>query len=110
MKELTRIALESSAQSIVQAYGERAQLVKSCEELGELTTQLCKWLNFDAKTADGFDAVVDEIADVYIMLAQLRVIFGSDAIEDQIVTKLNRTIDAIRKPQRLEKRYEEAGL
>lgn len=110
MKELTQMALEASAQSIVQAYGERAQLTKTCEELSELTVQLCKWLNFEAKTATAYDAVIDEIADVYIVLAQLRVIFGTDQVEDQIVKKLNRTMDAIRKPTGVEKRFEENGL
>lgn len=61
----------------VQRFGKGRQLVKACEEMGELTQAICKL--FD-KSVDAFDveSVVEEIADVEIMLEQVRIALDVD--------------------------------
>ena len=70
--------------------GARRQVVKALEELGELTQALCKRLggDNDRKT---LDHLYEEIADVEIMLAQLRVMTGADKdIDRWIALKIAR--------------------
>lgn len=54
----------------VRAYGKQSQLVMAMEEMSELTKELSKNL----RGADNFKALAEEIADVEIMLEQLKVI------------------------------------
>ena len=63
----------------IEQHGQARQLVKCCEEMAELTQAICK--RFDhGPGADDFDteAVVEELADVEIMLEQLRLILNVD--------------------------------
>lgn len=103
MRDQTRVALEASAQSIVQAFGERAQIIQACEEMSELTTQLCKWLNFKSNSVDAYDHVVEEIADVTIMMEQLSLVFGLGLVDDAIIKKLDRTLERIRQSKGIDK-------
>lgn len=54
----------------VRAYGKQSQLVMAMEEMSELTKELSKNL----RGADNSKALAEEIADVEIMLEQLKVI------------------------------------
>jgi len=63
-------------------------MIKTCEELGELSAILCKRLNGSPAT---HEQVVDEIADVLIMAHQMRVVFGPGEVDTRIVFKLERT-------------------
>lgn len=63
----------------IEQHGQARQLVKCCEEMAELTQAICK--RFDhGPGANDFDteAVVEELADVEIMLEQLRIILEID--------------------------------
>lgn len=67
----------------------RAQAIKTCEELAELTVQLSKRLNGSPTTNE---AIIDEIADATIMVRQMRNLFGHDVVDmriDHKLTKLN---------------------
>lgn len=67
----------------VEKYGSGAQQMKTIEELGELIRALAR--------ADDPDNIAEEMADVEIMLAQLRIILGNDAdVERWKVKKLQR--------------------
>lgn len=71
----------------INTFGERRQVIKACEELGELSTALCKF------TLDNKHNVEEEIADVEIMLSQLRLmphLFDISEIERIKKEKLNR--------------------
>lgn len=65
------------------------QLVVAIEELSELAKELCKVLRglYDE------DNVIEEIADVYIMLEQMKIYFGVDdnKLNEMIDYKINRT-------------------
>lgn len=79
--------IETPRQAILRAavetYGSGAQQMKAIEELGELIRALAR--------ANDPDNIAEEMADVEIMLAQLRIILGNDAdIERWKVKKLQR--------------------
>lgn len=76
----------------VRAYGKQSQLVMAMEEMSELTKELSKNL----RGADNSKALAEEIADVEIMLEQLKVIFRNRALVDRIrANKLVRLSDRI---------------
>lgn len=76
----------------VRAYGKQSQLVMAMEEMSELTKELSKNL----RGADNSKALAEEIADVEIMLEQLKVIFRNRALVDRIrAGKLVRLSDRI---------------
>lgn len=67
-------------------YGSSRQVDKTIEELGELSTALMK---FKHGTAD-MKAVVTELADVFIMVYQMSIVFGMDDVIDEIQYKTRR--------------------
>ena len=76
----------------VRVYGKQSQLVMAMEEMSELTKELSKNL----RGANNVDALAEEIADVEIMLEQLKVIFRNRALVDRIrAEKLVRLSDRI---------------
>ena len=83
--------LELSKQAI-DRFGIRHELLKSVEELSELTTVLMQFLN--GKIVDLND-IHSEIADVYICLAHLYNIYVPSAIDDALVAKQKRLKDLL---------------
>lgn len=73
---------------IVDTYGKQ-QVVIAIEELSELQKELCKALR--CKT--NFDNIAEEIADVEIMLEQMKIYFGinGEEIEGMKKLKIKRT-------------------
>ena len=65
-------------------FGADAQIIKAIEELGELTVELARHRNGQGNV----DAIREEMADAFIMLNQLELIFG-DVTEIEIA-KLER--------------------
>ena len=84
----------TKALMILAHYDSKAQMVKCCEELSELNVAILKYVNGLGSS----DAVLDEIADVYIMLEQLKAImpFGMNIIDEMIDYKLDRQLKRIR--------------
>lgn len=80
---------DDTCRQALECFGHRAQMTKCCEELGELTVALCKYENCpDSQT---YDNVVEEIADVRIMLIQMVMLFDCDqGVEDVTRQKLER--------------------
>jgi NTP pyrophosphatase (non-canonical NTP hydrolase) len=79
----------------IETYGKDMQLTVAVEELSELIKEICK----NRRGADNRDNIVEEIADCYIMLDQLIMIFGIRGVE------VKRVIDE--KLARLEERLAE---
>lgn len=76
--------------SILKKHGFRNQMVKTCEELSELQSALLKCYN-KGPGEGRIEAVQEEIADVYIMLEQIRKQFMSkDELENWINYKITR--------------------
>jgi hypothetical protein len=66
----------------IERYGEGAQLVKCCEELAELQQAICKRFDMGAEFSFDVESVVEEIADVEIMLDQVRMILAVDPAQE----------------------------
>jgi len=76
---------ETIANECIRQWGVKAQLGIAIEECSELITQLIKL----GREVNGstIDSICDEIADVEIMMFQLRVIFEKDELIDSIKEK-----------------------
>lgn len=75
-------------QSAIKFYGKDMQLNVAVEEFAELTKEICK----HKRGSDNTNAIIEEMADCYIMLEQMKLIFGlgSAVIEDAIIIKIQR--------------------
>ena len=84
------ISNEDKIRSIADHYGHK-QINKAVEELIELAEVLVKDYN---KGSVDIDSLYEEIADVEIMLAQVKLLYDIDQEElrEMINRKLNRTI------------------
>ena len=85
----------TTVERAIEKYGKDAQLNVAIEELSELIKEICKHKRGNNNRAN----IVEEIADCYIMLEQLEIIFEIKALE------LHKMFQA--KLSRLEKRLEE---
>lgn len=71
----------------VQTYGKANQVDKAIEEMAELTKALLK----ERHNAGSVDDVTEEMADAFIMIAQLIFIYdNSTAFDEQINRKIKR--------------------
>lgn len=74
--------------TIVETYGNDAQEDMAIEECSELIKAILKFRRSDEKTAEMRDAVIDEIADVQIMLTQLGIIFNCvERLKIELISK-----------------------
>lgn len=80
---------------VIKRYGYKMQTMVAIEEMSELTKELVKFMRGEANT----DAIAEEIADVEIMLRQMKIIYD---IKDEDVEKL-----MVIKLERLKERMEE---
>ena len=71
----------------IDTYGRDAQLKMVLEEMSELQKEICKFW----RGKDNSDAIAEETADLEIMLAQLKIIFGIESeVEKHRRIKLKR--------------------
>lgn len=79
----------------VKKFGKEHQLVLCMEEMAELTKELSK----NMRGSKNITNISEEMADVEIMLEQLRVIFGNRSEVDTIkAEKLIRLADRVEMP------------
>jgi hypothetical protein len=82
----------------IHRYGEAAQIDMAVEEMAELTKALCKVKRATpgATTTEVIANVIEEIADVQIMLDQLRLIFArsTDEVEEDKLRRLLARINS----------------
>lgn len=83
-KEMTQEREAAILEGAIQKFGIRPQVIVAIEELSELQKELTKWLRGKGK----HESMMEEMADVSIMLNQLELIFG-DPTEEEIA-KLER--------------------
>lgn len=80
----------------VMRYGADAQAVVAIEELSELQKEICKYF----RGRDNRDQVAEEIADVSIMLEQLKIIFDNGGlVEWWIGKKVERLLEKVCKDE-----------
>lgn len=75
----------------IDTYGRTRQTLKAIEELNECAAALARNLNAMCDT----DEVCDELADVQIMLDQMRMIYDSSAIDKRVEYKIRRLMDKL---------------
>lgn len=90
---------KQAMKEILNFYGDRAQIIKAIEELNELSVVLCKILNSKKETSVLNAAFKSEMADVEIMLYQLKLIFPNLDFNSDIDFKVNRTLEIIKNKQ-----------
>lgn len=87
---------EEVMKKALKKYGISRQLNKSIEECAEAITAVSKYLNIDCDTTISERVklragIIDEIADVEIMMRCLRMIFTCDSeVDDRIEFKIDR--------------------
>lgn len=75
----------------VSHFGAPGQTVKAIEEMAELQKELCKYLNENEISLERLDSISQEMADVEIMLEQLKIIFSNqERVEEWKKLKLLR--------------------
>lgn len=74
-------------QKAIQHYGETTEIIVCIEELSELTKELTKHLRDNEHSIYG---IIEEAADVSIVLDEIKLIFGSAGIESVRAEKLKR--------------------
>lgn len=87
----------TTLEKAIETYGKDMQLTVAVEELSELIKEICK----SKRGSDNRDNIIEEMADCYIMLMQLEIIYGITSTE--ILTKELEKLD------RLEKRLAEGS-
>ena len=75
-------------------YGKQAQLDVAIEEMAELTKEIIK----SKRGASNYHQIVEELADVYIMMTQIRLIYG--IYDEELINAMDLKI------ARLEKRLQ----
>ena len=82
----------------ITTYGAPAQMDMAVEEMAELTKALCKVkrVSCAAEAKAVLENAVEEMADVQIMLDQLRIIFGHSTAEaeEYKLERLKKRLDA----------------
>lgn len=82
---------ESKLRIIANHYGYDHQLNKLVEEIGEVLIEISKY-----KEADGFRADLEsELADVYVLIMQLKMLGDTEHIERTIDHKIRRQLKRI---------------
>lgn len=79
----------------IDVFGMDMQLNVAVEELSELTKEICKYKRGNKNLSN----IIEEMADCYIMLDQIRIMFelGSTVIKDKIHEKIERLYKRIEK-------------
>jgi len=101
MKTLEKIKIYEKA---LELYGQDAQFEMTIEESSELILAFQKFKraiadphSTEKKLIQVSKDVIDELADVQIMLDQMKLIFGYIEIEKRITFKLNRLVKRMNK-------------
>ena len=80
-------------EAAIEKYGAEAQLGVAQEECAELIVALSKWKRAQGDLTELAEKVREEIADVFIMLMQLEMIFGdTSAQEEEKLLRLERRL------------------
>lgn len=76
-------------QNAIYIYGEESQMKMMIEEMSELTKELCKCFRGETEKRH----ILEEMADVQIMLDQMKMIFGDTSeMEKAKVERLERRL------------------
>ena len=93
----SQLSFEESLQKIIDYYGEVHQEEKAIEEMAELTKEIVKSWQCDSEDElyDIIDNIHEELADVYVMVNQLMLIYDKDIVMKNVDAKIARTLGRI---------------
>lgn len=97
---MTERGFEEAIHTIATHYGVEKQSMQTCEECGELITAVSKLTR--GETSARILSLIEEIADVRIMMSQLMLLYGISDLEvtEVMQAKLERQLERIkRKPE-----------
>ena len=80
--------MDKDLRNIAEHYGLRSQMRQLIEEMAELTQVICKAERYDLDTVR--DHLVEEIADVEVVLEQVDYLLGDNRIEQIRAEKIAR--------------------
>ena len=80
--------MDKDLRNIAEHYGLRKQMRQTVEEMAELTQVICKAERYDLDTVR--DHLVEEVADVSIMIDQLEYLLGDSRIAQIKAEKIDR--------------------
>lgn len=85
---MNKIEFDNVIEMAIETYGHTPQKIVAMEELSELIKEISK----DLRGQDNIENILEEMADVFIMLEQLRVMYGLTDydIQEAIDKKLER--------------------
>lgn len=86
--------MNEDLKKIANHYGLRRQLWQTVEETAELTQVICKAERYDLDMVR--DHLVEEVADVSIMIDQLEYLLGDNMIAKIREEKINRQLERIK--------------
>ena len=93
---MNKIQRNNNLLFIINTYGTRSQQDKAIEELSELQKAILK--HRESQCEEERKAVIDEIADVSVMLEQLKIIYSCRReVEERVDYKIDRQIKRIKK-------------
>ena len=81
--------IKKTMKKALETWGLDSQILMSIEEMAELTQALLKQ-HFREYKPYTKEQVIDEIADVEIMMIQMKMIYGEELIEKRISEKIER--------------------
>lgn len=81
----------TTLEKAIETYGKDMQLTVAIEEFSELIKEICKY----KRGSDNRDNIIEEMADCYIMLRQLEIIFGIDS--EEIYSQYNQKLERLKK-------------
>lgn len=88
-----RVKETRTLEEAIHKYGNEAQTKMLLEEMAELQKEICKFW----RGKDNLEDIADEVADVEIMLAQTKMIFGiEEAVTRHRTAKLQRLSDRMK--------------
>lgn len=82
----------SICEKAIKHFGENAQKIKAIEELSELSTELARGVNDEHASRE---STIDEIADAYIMIQQLSLMYGEGHVLNRVYEKAERLLERI---------------
>ena len=87
--------IEAACKEALKRWGSNLQIDMMIEESAELTKALLKFRRNGGSIPD---YVLEEIADVSLMIEQMKILFGISAVEQFEIQKLERLEQMLREP------------
>lgn len=96
---MTEKEINEAIGEIAEHYGAKAQSMQTCEECAELIQAVSKLTRGETTSAVRIMSLIEEIADVRIMVSQLMYLYGipESEITSQIEEKLKRQLERIKR-------------